>query len=149
MGWKGKALDFITGGAGSKVLKIADDAIDTSAERRQDDAADLSSARAMQVEGHTAKLVQLYNANTAPLLGFFILLLILLDVLVDAAARLVRPWVTIHLLGAFFGYWSLRQVNLTPFQEAMVYLVFTFWFGGRAIMRDIPKFLVSLRKFKK
>lgn len=145
MGLLAKAVGFFTGKAGGKVLDIADDLIDTQAERREDDAADLTGARAMQTDGNTGKLVQLYKANTSPFMGLLILGLIFLDVLVDAASRLVRPWVTIHLLGAFFGYWELTIVELSAFQEAMVYLVFTFWFGGRAIMKDIPKMLQALR----
>ena len=148
MGWGTKILGFFTGNAGGKVLDIADDLIDTASERRQDDAKDLMGARAMQSEGNSGKLVQLYKANTSPFMGLVILLLILLDTMVDAVARLVRPWVTIHLLGAFFGYWILSPVKLTPFQEAMIYLVFTFWFGGRAIMKDIPSMLKALRKMK-
>ena len=139
MGIGSKIIDFFTGGVGSKVLDIGDDLIDTQSERRADDATDLKDARAMQTDSHAGKLVGLYKANTSPAIGLAILFLILIDVLVDAAARLVRPWVTIHLLGAFFGYWVLSPVDLTPFQESMVYLVFTFWFGGRAIMKDIPQ----------
>jgi hypothetical protein len=149
MGFGSKVLDFFTGGVGSKVLDIGDDLIDTQSERREDDAVDLKDARSMQTDSHAGKLVGLYKTNTSPAIGLAILFLILIDVLVDAAARLVRPWVTIHLLGAFFGYWILSPVTLTPFQESMVYLVFTFWFGGRAIMKDIPQFLKALRVYKK
>lgn len=152
MGWFGAAArgvaGFFTGNAGEKVLNIADDLIDTASERRESDAVETNSARTMRSEGYSGKLIELYKANNSPFMGLIILGLIFLDVLVDAAARIVRPWVTVHVLGAFFGYWELATATLTPLQESMVYLVFTFWFGGRAIMKDIPQMLKAFRKLK-
>lgn len=116
---------FGPGDGVSKVVEVADKAIHTEQERAEKDSADLESAR--QFAG---------VSNGA---GWF-------NQFVDGVNRLVRPWVTVEILGRWLGYWDRSfATNLTPFEENLVLLVLTFWFGGRAILKDLPTAIRMMR----
>lgn len=70
----------------------------------------------------------------------------IVNVTVDAVARMIRPVVTVVLLGALVGWWPLSVVGIDPVLQLWTETVFMFWFGGRAITQDIPKFLLATRK---
>lgn len=70
----------------------------------------------------------------------------IVNVTVDATARMIRPVVTVVLLGALVGWWPLVVVGIDPVLQVWTEMVFMFWFGGRAITQDIPKFLAAARK---
>ena len=107
-----------------KVTEMADEAIDTGQERGERDAKDLESARAMQLHTH----------------GTFF------DVLVDGLSRLVRPGVTLWLVGGFIGWWPLpRTEAVSEYWQNVFMLVLTFWFGGRAILKDLPSAIRAMR----
>lgn len=112
------------GGVASKAADIADKAFHTSQERTETDQQDLASARKMQMTGHDTWL----------------------DVLVDGVNRLIRPGVTLWLIGGWIGWWQLpRPDAIDPFWQEVTLLVLTFWFSGRAILKDLPKALALLK----
>lgn len=107
-----------------KVVDMADKAIDTQQERSERDAQDLESARAMQLHTHGT----------------------LFDVFVDGLSRLVRPGVTLWLVGGFIGWWPLpRTESISEYWQNVFMLVLTFWFGGRAILKDLPSAIRAMR----
>ena len=121
-----KIIGFFTGGskASEKVLDVTDKAFDTQQERSERDQQDLSDARAMQISSHGTWF----------------------DVLVDGMARLVRPGVTLWLVGGFIGWWTLPRVELiSEYWQNVFMLVLTFWFGGRAILKDLPAAIKMMR----
>lgn len=119
-------VGWFTGGGKTvdKVVDMADKAIDTQQERSERDASDLESARAMQ--------------STSNVTWF--------DSLVDGLARLVRPGVTIWLVGGFIGWWPLPMTEkISEYWQNIFMLVLTFWFGGRAILKDLPSAIRAMR----
>jgi len=127
MGLLTKVAGFLFGGsaASEKVLDIADKAIDTSQERSERDAADLESAR------------QFAGISNQP--G-------LINQLVDSANRLIRPGVTLWLIGGFIGWWTLPHSDAIPeYWQNIFMIVLTFWFGGRAILKDLPAAIKLMR----
>lgn len=73
------------------------------------------------------------------------------DALVDGINRLVRPGITIYLCVGFDG--RLIQLpdptQVDPFWQTCFYLVLTFWFGGRMIMKDLPQAIMYFSKMRK
>lgn len=103
---------------GSGGTKILDEAIYTKEEKVADDQRDLEGARAFAGPSGDPGLV---------------------NQLVDGANRLVRPGVTLWLVGGFIGWWRLPAADLIdPFWQNLFMLVITFWFGGRALLKDLP-----------
>lgn len=126
MSFLSKLAGWFLGGGKTveKVTEIADEAIDTGQERGERDAKDLESARAMRLHTH----------------GTFF------DVLVDGLSRLVRPGVTLWLVGGFIGWWPLpRTEAISEYWQNVFMLVLTFWFGGRAILKDLPSAIRAMR----
>lgn len=119
-----KVAAFFGSGGGKTVADIADKAIHTSQERTETDQKDLESAREMQMSSHGT----------------------LFDVLVDGLSRLIRPGVTIWLVGGFVGWWKLPDIEvIDPYWQNIFLLVLTFWFGGRAILKDLPAAIKLIR----
>ena len=126
--WKSIGKGILSFFGGSKGTEIIDEAFHTSQERTDADQKDLASARAMQAPSHDSPF----------------------DILVDAFARLVRPGVTVWLLGGLSGWWTLPKMEkVDPFWGHIFLIVITFWFGGRAIMKDLPKLMASLKALRK
>lgn len=122
-------LGFFTGNDAGKVVESVEKVIDkstyTQQERSQDDQKDLESARLSQAPSHDSWF----------------------DVLVDGIARLIRPGVTIWLIGGFVGIWKLPDPGATdPYWQNVFLLVITFWFGGRTILKDLPEAIRLMRK---
>ena len=70
-----------------------------------------------------------------------------LDGVVNGVNRLIRPWVTITVIGSLFGYWNLPPPqNVAPAYWIMVQIILGFWFGGRLVTKDIPAALGYLRR---
>ena len=70
-----------------------------------------------------------------------------LDATVNGVNRLIRPWVTITVIGSLFGYWNLPPPqNVAPEYWIMIQVILGFWFGGRLVTKDIPAALGHLRK---
>lgn len=73
----------------------------------------------------------------------------MLNVFVDALSRLIRPGVTILLLGAVFGWWQLPPPgSIDPTYMEWTYTVVAFWFGSRTIFKDIPSLLRHIKGLK-
>lgn len=123
-----KVVGFFTGETGSKVVEkvadAADEAFHTQQERSEQDAKDTADAR----------------AYTAPSHGSWF------DVLIDGMNRLVRPGVTLWLIGGFIGWWPLPKIEtISEYWQNIFMLTITFWFGGRAILKDLPSAIRLMR----
>lgn len=71
------------------------------------------------------------------------------NVFVDALSRLIRPGVTIMLIGGVLGWWTLPPPNsIDPVYMEWTYTVVAFWFGTRTIFKDIPSLLAHIRGAK-
>ncbi len=69
------------------------------------------------------------------------------DATVNGVNRLIRPWVTITVIGSLFGYWNLPPPqSVEPEYWIMIQVILGFWFGGRLVTKDIPAALGHLRK---
>lgn len=113
------------GGGAEKIADVADKAFHTEQERAQEDAVDLQDAR------------QFAGVSNGP--GLF-------NNLVDAASRLVRPGVTLWLVGGFVGWWTLPRIEtISEYWQNVFMIVLTFWFGGRAILKDLPAAIRTMR----
>jgi len=127
MGILTKVAGWLFGGGGGadKALDVADKAFHTEQERSQEDAKDLESAR------------QFAGVSNQP--G-------LINQLVDSANRLIRPGVTLWLIGGFIGWWTLPQHEaISEYWQNVFMIVLTFWFGGRAILKDLPAAIKLIR----
>ena len=70
-----------------------------------------------------------------------------LDGLVNGVNRLIRPWVTITVIGSLFGYWELPPPEAIPPQYwTITQIILGFWFGGRFLVKDIPQALKTMIK---
>ena len=68
------------------------------------------------------------------------------DSLVDGVNRMIRPGVTIGLFGGVFAWWPLPKIgDVDPIILSWIGTVFLFWFGGRAIFKDLPSVIKYLR----
>ena len=69
------------------------------------------------------------------------------DAAVNGVNRLIRPWVTITVIGSLFGYWNLPPPqSVAPEYWIMIQIILGFWFGGRLVTKDIPAALGHLRR---
>lgn len=72
------------------------------------------------------------------------------DSFVDGINRLVRPVVTIFLFGGVANFWSLPETGkVDPIVLAWVGTIMVFWFGGRALFKDLPGVIKYLRATRK
>lgn len=68
------------------------------------------------------------------------------NVFVDGLSRLIRPGVTIILIGGVFGWWQLPPPrSIDPVYMEWTYTVVAFWFGSRTIFKDIPSLLAHIK----
>lgn len=71
----------------------------------------------------------------------------LLDGIVNGINRLIRPWVTITVIGSLFGYWELPPPDsIDPQYWVITKVILGFWFGGRAVFKDFPSAIRNLRR---
>ncbi len=126
MGFLAKAAAWFFGGGGAEtVAKTVDKATYTAEERAGDDAKDLESARAFAGVSNQPGII---------------------NQLVDAANRLIRPGVTLWLCGGFIGWWSMPRADaVSEYWQNIFMIVLTFWFGGRAILKDLPAAIKVMR----
>lgn len=70
--------------------------------------------------------------------------------LVDAFNRLLRPGVTVWLIGGFSGWWSLPdESKISPLWFTIFLTVITFWFGGRMLVQDLPRMLIKIIELRR
>lgn len=70
----------------------------------------------------------------------------IVNVTVDAVARMIRPLVTVMLIGGVFGWWELQTQSIDPLVLGWAEVVVGFWFGYRTIVRDVPSLIKALRE---
>lgn len=126
MGFLSKIGTWLFGGGGAEmVAKTVDEAVYSAEERSEDDAKDLASARSFA------------GVSNQP--GF-------VNQVVDATNRLIRPGVTLWLCGGFIGWWTLPKPGFVdPYWQNVFMIVLTFWFGGRALLKDLPAAVRAMR----
>lgn len=71
------------------------------------------------------------------------------NVMVDAVSRLIRPGMTILIVGAVFGWWHIETQTLDPVILGWAEAIGAFWFGMRSITRDIPQLIKMLVELKR
>lgn len=69
-----------------------------------------------------------------------------IDAFVNGINRLIRPWVTITVIGSLFGWGEhIEYFNLPPPDSIdpqywiITQIILGFWFGGRFLVKDIPQ----------
>jgi hypothetical protein len=72
----------------------------------------------------------------------------IVNVSVDAVARMIRPGVTILIIGGVFGWWPLETENVNPVVLSWGEIVVGFWFGYRTVIKDVPALLASLKQLR-
>jgi len=71
----------------------------------------------------------------------------IIDSLVNGINRMIRPWVTITVIGHMFGHWDLPPPDsIDPKYWDITLIVLAFWFGGRALLKDLPQAIKSMVK---
>jgi hypothetical protein len=77
----------------------------------------------------------------------------IVDALVNGVNRLIRPGITVGLIGGLFNWWALPSPDsMDDRYWDLLQIVLVFWFGGRAIFSDLPKavsYLGGLRRLPK
>ncbi len=72
------------------------------------------------------------------------------NAIVNSINRLIRPGVTIGLIGGVVGVWPLPATGtIDPVILGWTEMVLIFWFGGRALFKDLPsliKYVQTIRK---
>lgn len=144
MGWFNKLFGGGATAAATGVVKVAEGVSDIAERWKPSDAARFEQS--MKQEDQTQKYAadaRSYDPRSTGggMVGE------LANVFVDVLSRLIRPGVTILLLGACFGWWDLPAPDTIP----PVYFMWTqsviaFWFGARTIFKDIPGFIKAVRK---
>ena len=124
--WK-TIVGFFTGGskAAEKVVDMADKAVYTKQERSIDDNTDLAAARAAEQP--------IASAN------FF-------DSLVNGYNRLPRPAFATWALGELAGWWRVDISKIDPEKMSLIILIVTFYFAGRALLKDLPGIIKGMRQ---
>lgn len=144
MGWFSKLFGKATSGVASGVVQTAEGVSKIAERWKPSDAARFEQDMAVedQTQKHVADARQ-YDPRSSGggMVGD------LANVFVDVLSRLIRPGVTILLLGACFGWWSLPAPDAVP----EVYFMWTqsviaFWFGARTVFKDIPSFINAVRR---
>jgi hypothetical protein len=69
----------------------------------------------------------------------------IVNVVTDALSRLIRPVAAVAFMGALFGWWDMETRNLDPFIVTAATSVLTFYFGARAVYKDVPEFIKAVR----
>jgi len=71
----------------------------------------------------------------------------ILDALVNGVNRLIRPGITVGLLGGIVGWWPLPDPgSVDPMFWRYGEIIIAFWFGSRTLFKDLPAAIKYLRK---
>ena len=69
------------------------------------------------------------------------------DSFVNGINRLVRPVITIWLIGGLTEAWTLPSTgDIDPIVLSWIGSIIIFWFGGRALFKDLPSVIKYLKK---
>lgn len=142
-----KVASFFAGGVASSVMDVADQAADIVERWNPGEAKKhemtkeligILSARDKDI----AQNVENARQHDQPMNSG----IAIADALVNGVNRLIRPWVTITVVGHLFGYWELPPPeSIDPNYWEATMLVLGFWFGGRAVFKDLPAAIKFLR----
>lgn len=67
------------------------------------------------------------------------------NVIVDAFCRLIRPVVTVLMVGSVFGWFDISTKSLDPTVLSWGGLTIGYWFGMRTITQDIPSLIKAVK----
>ena len=141
MGFGTKLREFFLGGASSAVGDMATGISDIVERWRPGEAK--KHEMDMEVREFIDKSVADARKHDQPMNSG----LPILDGLVNGINRLIRPWVTITVIGSLFGYWELPPPNsIEPQYWVIAQIILGFWFGGRFLVKDIPQAIRGLIK---
>lgn len=73
----------------------------------------------------------------------------MVNLLVDAASRLIRPGVTILLIGGVFGWWPVETQTIDPIVMHWAEATIIFWFGARTLFKDLPSLVKTLKDIRR
>jgi len=143
MGILKKAVAFLTGGAADAGLGLANGVSDIIERWHPGDAKqhEMGMEIASQIEASiaNARKHDLPMNSGVPWL----------DGVVNGINRLIRPWITITVVGSLFGYWDLPPPDtIDPHYWSIGTVIIGFWFGGRAVFKDLPAAIKTFRRFK-
>lgn len=69
---------------------------------------------------------------------------------IDIFNRLIRPFVTVWLIGGFSGWWQLPDTkSIDPVWFQIFMIVITFWFGGRVLLKDLPAAVGAILRMRR
>lgn len=114
---------FSSGKVVEKGMDLADEAFHTDQEKAEQDSKDTATAANIPMASHDSWF----------------------DILVDGMNRLVRPAFAFWSFGVLVGWWGEKIKDISPEAMNIILLVVTFFFGGRAILKDLPSVIKSLR----
>ena len=127
-----------------KIAEIADEYKYTEEEKVRDEDAQVAAARAYE----PSHMLQVAPIQQQGIIQFTLeWVLRMANLLIDAAIHLIRPWITVVLFGALFGYWKLPDVeSIHPAYIKMIDVVMLFWFGARVVTKDLPALVEAWSK---
>lgn len=141
MGWGTKVKDFFLGGTVGAVMDVAKGASNLVERWRPGDVK--NHEMALEVGQFVEEAIASAREHDKPANSGFPLI----DAIVNGVNRLIRPWVTITVLGSLFGYWELPPPEtIDPQYWAITKIILAFWFGGRLVLKDIPQGIKHLIK---
>lgn len=73
----------------------------------------------------------------------------MINLIVDAASRTIRPGVTILLIGGVFGWWPVETQTMDPIVMGWAEATIIFWFGARTLFKDLPSLVKTLKDIRK
>ena len=70
----------------------------------------------------------------------------IIDALVNGLNRLIRPGITIGIIGGLIGWWRLPDPGVAdPMFWRYGEIIIGFWFGSRTLFKDLPAAVKYLR----
>ena len=141
MGIGSKIVGFFTGGTAKAASEVANGVADIV--ERWKPGEGKRQEMQMEVANFLEKSISDARKNDIPMNSG----IEIIDAVMNGLNRLIRPWVTITLLGSLFGWWSLPPPeSIDPAYWEMSVIILGFWFGGRFLVKDIPQAIKSLVK---
>lgn len=68
------------------------------------------------------------------------------DVFIDGLNRSVRPFFTYWAMGVLAGWWAAPKIDdIDPFTLSVIWTIIGFWFGGRMLVKDLPKAMAMFK----
>jgi hypothetical protein len=139
MGIKTAIANIFTGGVGETV-KVGAEIVEKwfpGAEKKAEIAADIDASIAQ-----TTQSARDHDARIGNVPGIF-------NNFVNGVNRCIRPAVTVGLVGGVVGIWPLPATDsIDPIILGYTEIVLIFWFGGRALFKDLPSLIAYVKARK-